>query len=173
MSPASTADDRNRRILDSPTPTAMSDRGDPFTLTAKGVVPSVTPVSRASLYVSVRMPPSTVADWSCRPPAVTTAVGALVSVSSWRASSVKATLTLMALPTSPEVRVYVDPVAPGISASLASHWYWKTALSRPSASAMAVVSADSVCPTSGIPLICGSPSAGVFERDCWAAAGFV
>ena len=38
-------------------------------------------------------------------------------------------------------------------------------ISRPSVSAMAVVSAESVCPTSGIPLMRGSPSAGVFDRD--------
>ena len=80
------------------------DRDDPFTRTAKRVVLSVTPVSRFSSKVSVRVEPFTVADWSCRP-TVTTAVGALVSVSSLLSSSVKVTLTLMALPTSPDTTV--------------------------------------------------------------------
>ena len=104
MSPASTAEDRSNSTLDPPTATPESDRGDPFTFTAKGVVPSVTPLSRTSLYVSVRVTPSTVADWSCRPAAVTT-VGSLVSVSSLPPSSAKATRTLMALPTSPDTTV--------------------------------------------------------------------
>ena len=54
--------------------------------------------------------------------AATVAVAALVSDSSWPASSVKVTLTLMALPSSVEVRVYVESVAFVISVSPATHW---------------------------------------------------
>ena len=48
------------------------DRDDPFTRTAKRAALSVTPVSRYSLKVSVRVEPFTVDDWSYRP-TVTTA----------------------------------------------------------------------------------------------------
>ena len=54
--------------------------------------------------------------------AVTAAVATLVSVSLLPSSSVKDTSTLMALLSSLLVRVYVEPVAPAISESSASHW---------------------------------------------------
>ena len=52
----------------------------------------------------------------------TAAVAALVRVSPKPASSVNVTCTLMALPTSVAARMYVDPVAPEMAASSASHW---------------------------------------------------
>ena len=49
-------------------------------------------------------------------------VAALVSVSSFPASSLKDTFKLMALSSSASARVYVEPVVPDISAPSASHW---------------------------------------------------
>ena len=50
------------------------------------------------------------------------AVGSLVSDSSWPSSSVKVTRTLMVLPSSSEIRVKVELLAPAITAPSASHW---------------------------------------------------
>ena len=55
-------------------------------------------------------------------PGSTASVAALVSDSSFPASSVKLTFTLMVSPTSLEARVYVESVAPGLSVPSASHW---------------------------------------------------
>ena len=52
----------------------------------------------------------------------TASVAAPVSPSSLPASSVKVTVTLMALPMSSTTGVYVSSVAPDMSASSASHW---------------------------------------------------
>ena len=49
-------------------------------------------------------------------------VAALVSVSSVPPPSVKLTRTVIRLPCSAAVSVYVAPVAPAISSSSASHW---------------------------------------------------
>ena len=54
--------------------------------------------------------------------ASTAAVAALVSSSSLPASSVKLTATLTAFPSSSATRVYVESVAPGMSAPSARHW---------------------------------------------------
>ena len=55
--------------------------------------------------------------------AATESVAALVSSSLLPASSVKESLTLMVLPSSESTSVYVELVAPSISASLlVSHW---------------------------------------------------
>ena len=57
-----------------------------------------------------------------RPSPHTGPVGALVSSSSLPAPSVNETRTLIALPSSVLAKVYVEPVAPLMSASPASHW---------------------------------------------------
>ena len=54
--------------------------------------------------------------------ATTAPVGSLVNDSSWPSSSVKVTRTLMVLPSSSEIRVKVELLAPAITAPSASHW---------------------------------------------------
>ena len=51
---------------------------------------------------------------------------------------------------------------------VASHWYLKTAVSIPSASAISDVSTDSVRRTWGVPLMVGAPVGGLFGRGATA-----
>ena len=72
--------------------------------------------------------------------AATASVAALVRVSLFSASSVKETFTLIVLPWSASVSVWLEPLAPAMSVSSASHWYSKVALVSPSSSAIPEVS---------------------------------
>ena len=55
--------------------------------------------------------------------AATAVVATLVRVSALFRSSVKETLTLIAVPASPLAGTYVEPVAPSMFTSSAIHWY--------------------------------------------------
>ena len=101
------------------------------------------------------------------PRSTTVSVAALVSVSSVPLSSVKVARTFSVLPACSGATSQVAFVAPAISLSsvpsLASHWYAKVALSRPSASSMADTDAVSVSPTSAVPEISGRPAGAAFS----------
>ena len=65
MSPDSTAGESVSSTLLPPRPTMKMLRSTPLTFTVKDDLDSATPTSSVASKVSVRMEPSTVADWSC------------------------------------------------------------------------------------------------------------